>query len=523
MSEPSPARQPTADILPCVPPAVGQEPAECYRLMLDAVEDTDTALFTLSPDGRVRTWTGAARQVLQHAAEEAAGQPFSRFFSPDTVADGAPQRWMRTARESGRAQDKCWLVRRDGSTCRAGITLMAMRDEHGADAGYVVALRDLTRERRLEELEGIGRRVQAFLAILAHELRNPLAPIRNAVDVIRLTPVTDPRVRHCAEIIGRQLQQLSRLVSDLMDVGRVTSGKLKVQLVPTSFHDIVLNGLETIRPALDAASQRLMISLPQEPVYVNADVSRLGQVLNNVLGNANKYTPRGGTITVRVAVEDGKVITTIADTGRGIAPAAVDRIFHLFAQEPGGSNRGGLGIGLALARGVVEAHGGEIRASSPGEGLGSTFTVVLPQVQIDGYEMARPERLPSARQRLLIVDDNVDSADSMVELLTVLGHDARPAYSGAQALELAPSFCPECVLLDLEMPDMSGYDVLAGLRDIVGPGVRIFAFTGRGTAEDRRRAIAAGFDGHLVKPLTIEVLCRALEAPPGIDPDDVSA
>ncbi len=605
------------------------------QALLDAVDDT--AIFELSPDGCVRRWTDAARRALLYTEDEVAGWHLSRFHTPEAIAAGGPERWLAAARADGRAEDKGWRVRSDGSVFYASAVLVALHNDAGEPDGFAVVCRDITiqyaaeehasilaarqqllldalddcavcelsadgeirswsrgaqclfgyteqeavgrplallyprhgaapagdgagldtvratgqwsgEERlqrrdgsllrchvrqvllrdggeslsgilwtardisdvaRLAELEGAGRRVQAFLAILAHELRNPLAPIRNAVDVIRLTSTSDSRIRHCAEIIGRQLHLLTRLVTDLMDVGRVTSGKLKVQPVPILYNEVVTTAIEAMRPALEAASQRLSVRLPRDPVFVNGDAARLEQVLSNLLSNATKYTPRGGAVTVRVWADVGHVVTTIGDTGRGIASDALDRIFNLFAQEGDDIARTGLGIGLALARAVVEAHGGAIQASSAGEGHGSTFTVMLPEVEMDGAGVPRALTAECAGQRILIVDDSVDSADSMAELLSVLGHEAKPVYNGAQALEAVRSFAPDVVLLDLEMPDMSGFEVLQALRESRA-ALRVFALTGRGTPEDRRRTEAAGFDVHLVKPLTVEALCRAL-------------
>ncbi len=631
-------------------PHTAGDPALVWPL-LDAVDDT--AIYALSPDGRVSIWTAAASRVLGYTADEVAGAPMSTFHTPESVAAGDPERLLDAAQVHGRAEEKGWRVRRDGSALYASTVVVATTGADGAPGGFAVVYRDLTiqyaaeeqskvaearwlsladtlddcaicelgaegeirswntgaqamfgytaqeavgqplsllysqhdtrqaaqssgapceaagdvpgaltsvrasgtwsgeqrlqrqdgtlvrchvrqvllREAgagvsgvlwtarditdaaRLADLESAGRRVQSFLAILAHELRNPLAPIRNAVDVIRLTPVTDHRIRHCAEIIGRQLQLLTRLVTDLMDVGRVTSGKLKVQPVPILYNDVMNTAIEAMRPALESASQKLDVTLPADPVFVNGDAARLEQVLSNLLSNATKYTARGGTVTVRVRAEAGNAITTVSDTGRGIAPEALDRIFNLFAQEGDETGRSGLGIGLALARAVIEAHGGAIQASSAGEGHGSTFTILLPEVQMDGASVPRPRTAQCTGQRILIVDDSADSADSMAELLTVLGHQAQPVYTGIKALDAVRAFAPDVVLLDLEMPDMSGYEVLQALRQSVA-GVRVFALTGRSAPDDRRRTEAAGFDAHLVKPLTVEALCKALEDRP---------
>lgn len=478
--------------------------------LLEALDDC--AVCELSPEGAIRSWSAGAQALFGYTGEEAVGQSLALLYSQHGVASDTEATGLDKVRATGRWSGDERLQRRDGSLLRCHVHQVLLRDGGESVSGILWAARDISDASRLADLENAGRRVQAFLAILAHELRNPLAPIRNAVDVIRLTPVSDSRIRHCAEIIGRQLHLLTRLVTDLMDVGRVTSGKLKVQPVPILYNEVVSTAIEAMRPALEGASQKLEVTLPADPVFVNGDAARLEQVLSNLLSNATKYTQRGGAVTVTVKAEAGQVITTIEDTGRGIATDALDRIFNLFAQEGDDSARSGLGIGLALARAVVEAHGGAIQASSGGEGHGSTFTVMLPEVQMDGASVSRATATQCTGQRILIVDDSADSADSMAELLTVLGHEARPVYTGLQALDAVRAFAPDVVLLDLEMPDMSGYEVLEALRAAgsTGAALRVFALTGRSSPEDRRRTGVAGFDAHLVKPLTVEALCKAL-------------
>lgn len=494
--------------------------AQRWQQLLDLVDDC--AICELTAEGQIRGWNRGAQALFGYTAQEAVGQPVSLLVpQPDPATqpgghDGADD-VLEAVRASGAWAGEQRLQRQDGSLVRCHVRQELLRDGGESVSGVLWTARDITDVARLADLENAGRRVHAFLAILAHELRNPLAPIRNAVDVIRLTPINDPRIQHCAEIIGRQLQLLTRLVADLMDVGRVTAGKLKVQPVPILYNEVVSTAIEAIRPALDNAAQTFAVTLPDEPVFVNGDAARLEQVLSNLLSNATKYTPRGGTVTVRVRAEGGNITTAICDTGRGIAPEALDRIFNLFAQEGDETARSGLGIGLALARAVIEAHGGAIQAISAGEGHGSTFSITLPEVQMDGASVPRPGAAQSVGQRILIVDDSADSADSMAELLTVLGHQARPVYTGLLAVEAVRNFAPDVVLLDLEMPDMSGYEVLQALREAsqgnaagTGNSMRIFALTGRSSPEDRRRTEAAGFDAHLVKPLTVEALCKAL-------------
>ncbi|MEN7528212.1 ATP-binding protein [Cupriavidus sp. DL-D2] len=479
------------------------------------------AVCELSVEGEIRSWSAGAQSLFGYTAAEVAGSAVGVLYPRRPDGQPGEAASLEAVRGKGEWVGEERLQHHDGAMLRCEVRQVLQRDSHGSVSGILWTARDMSDTARLAELEHAGHRVQAFLAILAHELRNPLAPIRNAVDVIRLIPVSDPRIRHCSEIIGRQLHLLTRLVSDLMDVGRVTSGKLKVQPVPILYNEVVSAAVEAMRPAIENAAQQLAVALPSGPVFVNGDAERLEQVMSNLLSNASKYTARGGALAVTVRVADANVITSIADNGRGIAPAALDRIFSLFAQEGDDTARTGLGIGLALARAIVEAHGGVIQATSAGEGHGSTFTVILPQVEMDGANVPRATMGECAGKRILIVDDSMDSADSMAELLTVLGHEARPVYTGMRAVELVREFAPDVVLLDLEMPDMSGFEVLPLLR-AAHTGMRVFALTGRGTVEDRRRTEAAGFDAHLVKPLTVDALCRALQSS-GAEGNDAGA
>ncbi|WP_026200982.1 ATP-binding protein [Cupriavidus sp. UYPR2.512] len=484
------------------------------RLRLLADNLPGTAVCELDLDGTIRGWNVGAQALAGYAEAEAVGQPLALLYSRQDAAAGRDRAALEAARACGQWAGDERVARKDGSVVRCQTRMVLVRDAAGCPSSLLWTARDLSDALRLETLEAGSRRLQSFLAILAHELRNPLAPVRNAVEVIALTPNADTRVRRCAGIIDRQLHQLERLVNDLLDVGRVTAGKLKMELTPTSYNEVVTTSIEAIRPVLEAAGQQLVVALPARSPYVRADAERLGQVLLNLLSNAVKYTPRGGTVSVHVSVEPARVITAVSDTGRGLVPAALDRIFNLFAQEADTGSRSGLGIGLALAKAVVEAHGGAIQADSGGAGKGSTFTVILPRATVRRHEAGTPPRGPVLLRRVLVVDDNADSADSMAELLSLLGHEARAAHGGQQALDMAAEFRPDCVLLDLEMPDMSGFEVLPALRQACGPrAVQFLALTGRCTAEDQRRSKLAGFHAHLTKPLAIDALSRALAAP----------
>jgi signal transduction histidine kinase len=367
--------------------------------------------------------------------------------------------------------------------------------------------------RRLEEAD---RRKDQFLATLAHELRNPLAPIRNALHFMQLRGSRDPDMQNARDMIDRQVRQMVRLVDDLMEVSRITLGQIQLQCEPVSLAIVITNAVEVSHPLIDSARHRLLVELPDESLYVEGDSTRLSQVLQNLLNNAAKYTPPGGQISLRAERDGEHAVIRVSDTGIGIPPAMLDRVFEMFTQVDRGSSlsQGGLGIGLALAQQLTQMHGGRIEVSSAGEGRGSEFSVRLPlcslptavQVADRAGALYRPDR-----RRVLVVDDNVDGAESLRLNLEIQGHDARAAYDGAAALALADEFRPEIMVLDLGMPKVDGYEVCRRVRGLPwGDGVTIIALTGWGQERDRRRTLEAGFDHHLVKPVEPQWLTKLI-------------
>jgi signal transduction histidine kinase len=374
---------------------------------------------------------------------------------------------------------------------------------------------------RTDALEKADRRKDQFLAILGHELRNPLAPILTAIDIMQApgTAANDQvRVRG---VVRRQVHHMTRLIDDLLDVGRITSDKLVLRPATVDIAAVVAAAVETSRPAIDERGHQLTIDLPREPLTVRADPARLSQVLSNLLTNAAKYTASGGRIHVTVDIaQDGLLIST-RDTGVGIDPKVLPTIFELFGhvEHESGLGSGGLGIGLALARQLVEMHGGRLEARSEGPGRGSEFRIWLPDSLIvhdatPANEDAAPAP-PSAPLRILVVDDNQDAADMLAMMLTSWGYDARQAYDAKGALALADSFEPQVALLDLGLAGPDGYAVANGLRSRPWAGaLAIVAVTGRGQQEDRDRTMAQGFHAHLVKPVAPETLRPMLEQLP---------
>jgi CheY-like chemotaxis protein len=359
-----------------------------------------------------------------------------------------------------------------------------------------------------------------FLAMLAHELRNPLAPLQTAQHLLdsRSDPDTISRLR---EIISRQTRQLTRLVDDLLDVSRITRGAIGLRKETVSAQRIVHSALEAMRTRIAERRHRIHVGLPEAPAWVDADPMRMIQVLSNLVDNSVKYTEPGGDIFVSVGVAGGEVLITVRDTGIGMQKDMLRSAFHLFTQADNSLARsqGGLGIGLTLVRSLVEMHGGHVSAASPGLGLGSELLVRLPQVRPVAAEAAEigahedPPRVQrrAKRKRVLIVDDNCDSVETMEMVLARSGYDVRVAYDGAQALEAARSFVPDVGLIDIGLPGMDGYEVARRLRaKMPAEKLRLVAVTGYGQEADRQCAIQAGFDAHLVKPVVLDAILREL-------------
>jgi signal transduction histidine kinase len=366
------------------------------------------------------------------------------------------------------------------------------------------------------QLREQDRRKDEFIATLSHELRNPLAPIRAAAKVIA-SPAADPgQVRQAQMIVERQVKHMSLLLEDLLDIARITQGKLQLKKEILVLAPVVDSAVEGVRPALEAKRQKLSVSLPDEAVMLDADHLRLSQVISNLLMNAIKYSDPGSQIALSAAVQGDTLALSVRDNGIGIAPESLGRIFEMFSQVDGiaGRSDGGLGIGLALVKGIVELHGGEVEARSAGAGRGSEFVVRLPLATKSTAAVspaADGEQPPSTRRRILVADDNRDAAESLAMLLEMAGHEVRVAHYGKAALTLAQEFRPDTALLDIGMPDMTGYEVAQSLRgQSWATGLRLIALTGWGQESDRRRALDAGFDHHVIKPIDPDKLAELI-------------
>jgi signal transduction histidine kinase len=384
-----------------------------------------------------------------------------------------------------------------------------------------VAERTSALARTTEALTEAARRKDEFLAMLAHELRNPLAPIRTAVQLLRLKELAEPQRDSARDIIERQVEQLVSLIDDLLDVSRITRGVIALQRQPVLLGAIVARAVETARPAIDARHHVLNVEMPDELLTVDGDKTRLVQVLANILHNAAKFTEPGGRIRLRCTREPAGAVISVTDSGVGITAEALPAIFDLFTQSATGPAhpQGGLGIGLALVRRLTEMHGGTVAAHSDGPGQGATITVTLPVLATHEparlVERAEPPVPAGPARRILVADDNHDAATALSLQLQMAGHDVRTVFDGLEALSVADAFRPEIVLLDLGMPKLNGYEAARHLRARPwGEDIRIVALTGWGQPQDRARSAEAGFDVHLVKPVADSDLFRALVADP---------
>jgi signal transduction histidine kinase len=388
--------------------------------------------------------------------------------------------------------------------------------------------REIAERKRFEqELQEADRRKDEFLAMLSHELRNPLAAISNVAHVMKASPAIDPQLRWARDVLGRQTGHLTRLIDDLLDVSRITRGKVTLRREPLDLKSIVSAAIETTRTLINHRNHTLQVEVPEENVAVLGDRVRLTQVVDNVLTNAAKYTREGGKIAISLQTDasapgtPGDAVIRVKDTGVGIAPELLPDLFQLFrrADDSLARSEGGLGIGLALSRGLIEMHGGRIEAFSEGPGKGSEFIIRLPRSTAAVIEPQRPpaaaaaERREARQLRVLVVDDSVDSAESMAIILEMSGHDVRKAHNGPDALRTASDYKPDVVLMDIGMPGMSGHEVAQKMRETSATrDVVLIAMTGYGRQIDRDQSRAAGFDHHLVKPLDFEKLNEVLTA-----------
>jgi len=502
--------------------------AEEARARLAAiVESSAYAILSKDLNGIITSWNAGAETLFGYTAQEAIGQPVALLIPAEhRDEDGGILKRIR----DGERIEHFETVRRrkDGTLLQVSLTVSPIVDSQGVIVGAAKIARDISERRvledalvaRAEELAQADRSKDEFLAMLAHELRNPLAPLRNAAEIFR-TPGAD--AAECAEaqgIMARQIENMTRMLDDLLDVSRITAGKIELRRRPAALAEILAAAASVARPGITARSQELALSLPAEPIFLNADATRLEQVFGNLLTNACKYSYTGSHITVSAeraaGMEPPEAIIRVRDDGMGIAPELLPHIFDLFVQSTRSLDRehGGLGIGLTLVRRLVQLHGGSVEARSEGLSFGSEFTVRLPILA--GPVAAPSSPAPVAREtprRILIVDDNEDSTRSMAIIQKRRGHETRTAFTGPDAVTAAAEFLPEVVLLDIGLPGMDGYEVARRLRAMPAlAGAFLVAMSGYGSDEDRAKANLAGFDFYMVKPVDLDHLRELLRS-----------
>lgn len=488
-----------------------RESEERLRLLIESVQDY--AIFLLDPEGHVMSWNTGARRIKQYEDAEIIGTHFSVFYPAESLAIGLPATLLNEALRLGRAEDEGWRVRKDGSTFWANVIITALFDERRVLRGFVKITRDLSDQRQIQLMRESGKRKDAFLATLAHELRNPLSPIQTAAELIQECPGNTEVVPRMAAIIHAQTKQLGHLIDDLLDMARIRVGKVNLQISRIRLGEVVETALQTAEKAISEKGHRLSVDLPEQVVELEADPFRLAQILANLLSNAAKYTPAGGEIRLRAAVESDWLEVAVEDNGIGIPPVLQKSIFELFDQGAAGSPDG-LGIGLTLVKMLAELHGGHATVFSEGEGAGSVFTIRIPFTGETGTEPRASNGIVSPPilhpQRVLVADDNRDAADTLAMLLRQKGYEVTVAYDGKAAIDLARSFAPKLAFLDIGMPEIDGLEAGKKIRRLL-PGIFLVALSGWGSEDDRNRTQEAGFDLHLLKPGKIDEIQQAID------------
>jgi len=482
------------------------------------VDSSDDAIVSKTLEGIVTSWNRSAERLFGYTAAEAIGQSILLIVPPDRRSE--EEEVLRRIR-AGQSVDHFETLRRrkDGTLIDISLTVSPVRDALGRIIGASKVARNITEQKRiqrelalrLQESQRVNRAKDEFLAMLGHELRNPLGAISSAVRVLDHAKGTNDAAGRACDVILRQSAHLGRLVDDLLDVGRVVTGKILLERTPLDLAEAVQRTVGTFTTAGKTQQHRLSVST--EPVWVYADAVRLEQIITNLLANALKYTPPGGAVQVTVDTDGPQAILRVEDTGMGIPTDLLPHIFDLFIQGERGLDRaqGGLGIGLTLVQRLVDLHEGAIEAASAGAGRGSCFTVRLPAVSRPAVVAATPrDRTMSPARRVLVIEDNDDSRDMLRQVLEHAGHEVHDAGDGPKGVDAALRLEPDVALIDVGLPELDGYEVARRLRAQARPDMLLVALTGYGMAEDRERALAAGFDLHLVKPIDFERLFDAL-------------
>jgi PAS domain S-box-containing protein len=494
------------------------------RFLASIVESSSDAIVSKSLDGIIRSWNAAAHLLFGYTAEQAVGKHISLIIPPDRADE---ENHIISRIRAGEPVDHFETVRlrSDGQPIHVSLTISPIRDEAGRIVGASKIARDITDRKQAEEriyglltaLKDTDRRKDEFLATLAHELRGPLAPLRNMLEIMKRADANGDLIQQARSTMERQLGQLARLVDDLIDVSRISRNKIELRKERAELASIIHQSVEACRPQAEFEDHQLTVTLPPQPIYLHADPVRLAQVFSNILNNACKYTEPGGKIWLTAERQGSEVAVKVKDTGLGIPPDKLNSVFEMFTQIDRTLERsqGGLGIGLTLVKRLVEMHDGTVTAHSEGPGKGSEFVVRLPiLIEQPKHDTARPAVVTTTTpRRILVVDDNTDSASSLAMLLKMTGNETQTAHDGLKALEAAERFRPELVLLDIGLPKLNGFDVCRRIREQSwGKNMVMVALTGWGQDEDRRKSKEAGFDQHMVKPVDLDALQAMLAA-----------
>jgi len=500
-----------------------RETAEQFHILVDSVEEY--AIYLLDPNGNVITWNTGAEKIKGYSTEEIIGKNFASFYTADDVAAGKPQRNLREASRRTFIRDQGLRVRKDGSTFEAEVIITALRDDSGKIRGFSKVTRDITDQIRSREFEAekiaaqkASKAKDDFLAALSHELRTPLTPALAAATYLQDNVEKLPsEFAEDIEIIKRNVQLQARLIDDLLDLTRIARGKLHLELEDCDAHTIIENALETASSAITGKQLNVSTHLEAKRCHILADCIRLQQVFWNLINNAVKFTSQGGQITIRTFNDKaGRFHFEIADTGIGIEPQRLASLFQPFEQADPSVTRqfGGLGLGLAISKRLVDLHHGRIEAESRGRSFGATFKVTLDALPDTTAAIGLNHRLrgkTSKPLRILLVEDHQDTRRTLSRLLTHFGHNVVTADNVEGAMDIMGSDNVDVVLCDIGLPDGSGYEVAAQAR--AKGDVKAIALTGFGTEQDVQRSKEAGFDFHLVKPINFQELKSALEQP----------
>jgi len=488
---------------------------ERFRVLVEGLKDC--AIFMLDTDGRVTSWNSGAQRMTGYQADEIEGRHFGALYPQAAIDRKLPEQELAMAREHGRFEDEGPRLRKDGTTFWANVVVSPLYNEEGVLMGYANVKRDLTDRKRAESLEQAERRTSEFLAMLAHELRNPLAPINNALHLLVFLPPADATEKWVRDVLRRQTGQITRLIDDLLDVSRITRAAIPLNRRALDACALVRAAAEGSMQWMQARGHELSIELPpNEALTVLGDEARLTQVLHKLLHNAARYTPEGGRVSIAARRENDAVVICVKDNGVGMDAGLLHSAFDLLKQGQQAAQRpqGGLGIGLTLVQRLVRLHGGTVEAHSAGPDRGSEFIVRLPAVnEAPVSEAAAAERPGATPRKVLVIDDNSDAANALRMLLENDGHNVRVAHDGVSGLALAREYRPEYLLLDIGLPRLNGYDIAASVRG--DPELRhttLVAITGYGQVHDRARTAAVGFDHHLTKPVEFSELRELFRA-----------